>query len=81
MVDYNIECSVLFFFLNKEDKVLMFNYERPRHVDDITLNIEAEINAQDMLKKELQGAKELIAIGIARSKKQHDEMLKEISGK
>ncbi|WP_423189416.1 hypothetical protein ACO1PF_00445 [Alkalibacterium sp. f15] len=78
MIDYNKECSVLFFFLDKQGQLLKFNYQRPQHVDDNTLNIEAEYNAQDMIKKELHGAKELIAIGIARSEKQHDEMLEEI---
>lgn len=81
MIDYKKACSVIFFFSNDKGQLLKFNYERPRHLDDATLNAEAEINANDMLKKELHGAKELVAIGIARSKKQHDEMLKQISGK
>lgn len=80
MVNYKNECSVLFFFVNEQEKLVKFNYERPQYVDDITLNLEARNNAEDILKKKLHGAKELIAIGIARSQKQHDEILKEIRG-
>ena len=75
MVDFSKYCSVLFFFENEEGKGIMMNYERHQSVDDYTLTEEAKINAKDMVKKKLNGAKELAAIAIARSEVQHKDLM------
>ena len=75
MIDYSKECRVMFFFDNGTDTLLVMHYERPQYVDDITLNEEAKENAKDMIKKNLNGAKELMAIGIARSEIQWKDMM------
>lgn len=77
MIDFSKDCSVLFFFEkeDKEDELVMMHYERPQHVDDYTLNEEAKVNAKDMIEKKLQGAKELVAIAIARSEMQHKDIM------
>lgn len=79
MIDYMKQCSVMFFFANDKGKVDMMHYERPQYVDDYTLNEEAKENAKDMLKKNLNGAKELIAIAIARSEMQHKDIMNKAS--
>lgn len=75
MVDFSKDCSVLFFFENEEGKGIIMNYERHQSVDDYTLTEEAKINAKDMVKKKLNGAKELVAIAIARSEVQHKDIM------
>lgn len=81
MVNYSRDCRVLFFFSDNKGKAVMMNYERPQHVDDRTLNVEAEINAKDMIKRKLNGAKELLAIGIARTESQHKDIMDEFRKK
>jgi len=75
MVDYSKYCSVLFFFENEEEKVSIMNYERPQIIDDYTLTEEAKVNAEDMIRRKLNGAKELMAIAIARSEIQHKDIM------
>lgn len=75
MVDYSKYCSILFFFENEEGEAIIMNYERHQSVDDYTLTEEAKINAKDMVKKKLNGAKELVAIAIARSEMQHKDIM------
>jgi len=75
MVDYRKFCSVLFFFENEKDELVMMHYERPQYVDDHTLNEEAKVNAKDMIEKKMQGAKELLAIAISRSEIQYKEIM------
>ena len=78
MVDFSKNCSVLFFFENEEGEATMFHYERPQFIDDATLDKEARINANDMLKKKLGGAKEIIGIAIARSEAQRKDIMNQI---
>lgn len=80
-IDYSKECLVLFVFLDDKDEYVTMHYRRPQIVDDLTINMEAENNAKDIIKKKTNGAKELIAIGVARNKQQQDDMEKQLSGK
>lgn len=75
MVDFSKCCSILFFLENEQEELIMMNYERPQYVDDYQLNEEAKVNAKDMIKKKLNGAKELVAIAIARSEIQHKDIM------
>lgn len=75
MVDFSKFCSVLFFLENEQEELIIMNYERPQYVDDYELNEEAKVNAKDMIKKKLNGAKELVAIAIARSEIQHKDIM------
>lgn len=75
MVDFGEKCSVLFFFENKNGEIISMKYERPQAIDDYKLNAEAKVNANDMIKKKLYGAKELVAIGIARSEMQYKNII------
>lgn len=75
MVDFGEKCSVLFFFENKDGEGITMKYERSQAVDDYTLTAEAKVNANDMIKKKLNGAKELVAIAIARSEMQYKDIM------
>ncbi|MEF3330551.1 hypothetical protein [Oceanobacillus oncorhynchi] len=77
VLDFSKYCSVIFFLADNKRRVFVMNYERPQYLDDIQLNKEAENNAKDMIKRNLNGAKELIAIGIARSEMQRQEIINE----
>lgn len=79
LVDFSKDCSILFFFDVGEGESIMMHYERPQYMDDHTLNDEAKTNAKDIIEKNLHGAKELIAIGIARSEIQRKDILNKIN--
>lgn len=78
MVNFSKDCSVLFFFESEEGKLITLKYERPQILDDNTLNKEAKKNAEDMIKKKLYGAKELIAIAIARNEAQRKDIMNKV---
>lgn len=79
-IDYSKECLVIFVFSNDNGESFAMHYRRPQDADNLTLNLEAEKNAEDMIEKSLNGAKELIAIGIARSQEEHEEIEKQLRG-
>lgn len=41
MIDFNKNCSVLFFFETEKGEVTMLQYERPQFIDDAALDKEA----------------------------------------
>jgi hypothetical protein len=64
-IDTEKECRVYFFFLTKAYKPFVTYYNRPQHLKDCDLGIEAVHNADALLK--LFGLKKLVRFRIVRT--------------
>lgn len=75
MLNFNKECTILIFFENERGDIVKTQYERPQHIKDDPLLLEANIKAKDMTKEKIHGVKKLAGIVIARSESQLKELL------
>lgn len=74
-INFDVNCTVLIICKsNKNNQDMIFHYERPQFMQDDILTEEANKNFEDMKKRKLRNVDELLAIFIARTQEQYDNI-------